>query len=125
MMSSIVKLVTSPILYFEHRVQRPAHWLSPVAAVLCYVALIVVAGVVSLDRAVDGMPLALHLIFGAFTVAGVAFLLALQAAALVLIDRRFVSETHGWRLVECTALASWTPPPPAAPTTCCCPRAAP
>lgn len=109
--AAAVKLVESPVLFFQDRVAGPPRWASPIAALACCCALLAMAGAVSTARALGGFRADAAILVSVVGIGAFAFLFALQTGTVVCIERLFSTARNGRRLVECSALAYWTQVP--------------
>ena len=109
-MSKPIKLIFSPILFYQERVAGPPRWASPVAALICYGALSAMASALAVGRMLGDMRTNV-LIVAAGVAFSVLFVFALQTGVVVCLERLFSSGRNGRRLIECSALAYWTQVP--------------
>lgn len=111
MLSSAMKLITTPVQFYRDRLTNPLRWGSPVAAIACYGIMLLMSEYAS---AISVLEVSNHRTLFALTTIAVVFVLfvaAIQAGTIAMLGLVFSYDKNGLRLIEFSALAYWTQVP--------------
>lgn len=107
----LLQIVTSPVRFFDGRLQRPVDSRGALAPAACLFLLTLGSSSVLVWRVVEGVPLGITFFVAAVDGLAVVVWLSLVVGALVVLDAIFGKSARPRRVFEFAALALWTQVP--------------